>query len=296
MNRPCDFTNLYLPHKYNWNKYDNNIDKLFKSENIGYFDKAVLNGNDFFKERFSYINFTMLKQTKKVIIFLSNRNLLETISKNNHSHIQNRIKELGFDPKKFDMPYTFRYIYNHLFKLNPILQEKYERFLLKAKPNKDTQLICAQIRIGGYKHYYYRNYYDIISQPLDNAKRYWDIIRNEYIPKVKSDNYRIFVTTDNESVLKQAIKEFGQDYVVFNEGSFNHVDFIQNTGDDCTSVEKAILDFHSLQNCDMAVISRSQFGRIGLWNRLDPTKDVYQYNTDRKEFIKIKGFNDLHVI
>jgi hypothetical protein len=82
----------------------------------------------------------------------------------------------------------------------------------------------------------------------------------------------------------------------YDQGPFNHVDFLENTKDDCINSEKAILDFHSLQNCDMAVISRSQFGRIGLWNRDNPLKDVYAYNTDKEDFFKWKTFSDLHVI
>ena len=294
MNRPCDFTNLYLPNKYNWNKYDNNIDKLFQSENIGYFDKAVLNGDDFFKERFSYINFTLLKQTKKVIIFLSNRNLLETISKNKHPHIQNRIKELGFDPKKFDMPYTFRYIYNLLFKLNPNLQEKYERFLLKAKPNKDTQLICAQIRIGGHKHFYYREYYDYRPQFLNDTSNYWKHIREHFISKTKDNNYRIYISTDNEIARKEAIKEFGREFIVYNEGPLNHVDFVQNKNNDCSHIENTILDFHSFQLCDMAAISPSQFGMIGVWNREDSAKDVFMYEPSQRLFFQIKSYSEFH--
>ena len=97
---------------------------------------------------------------------------------------------------------------------------------------------------------------------------------------------RIFISTDNEQVHKDALTEFGSNLIVFNEGPFVHYDFLENTQEDCTSSEKSILDFHSLQNCDMAVISRSQFGRIGLWNRIDPLKDVYAYNNEKNLFYK----------
>ena len=44
------------------------------------------------------------------------------------------------------------------------------------------------------------------------------------------------------------------------------------------------------------VISRSQFGRLGLWNRDDPIKDVYAYNNEKDEFSKWTSFEDLHAL
>ena len=54
-----------------------------------------------------------------------------------------------------------------------------------------------------------------------------------------------------------------------------------NLGNDCSRVEKPILDFHFLQMCDKAVISQSGFGRLGTWNRADPLKDVFVFDGKR---------------
>ena len=62
-----------------------------------------------------------MQQKRKLIIFKSNRNLAESIAKNKNLNIYKRVKELGFEPEKVDMPYSFRYFYNHLFKLTPHL-------------------------------------------------------------------------------------------------------------------------------------------------------------------------------
>ena len=289
IDRPCEFAQLYEPNQVDWNGR--------RDLSFGYFDRIEITGDDYFKDRFSRANFTLMQQKRKLIIFKSNRNLAESIAKNKNLNIYKRVKELGFEPEKMDMPYTFRTIYNRLFKLTPRLKSKYEAFLGRAKPFNDSQLICAQIRIGGYKHFYYRNYFDIYSQKADNAKRYWSLIKEKFLPLVRPNgNYKIFITTDNENVHKDAIREFGTERIVFHEGPFNHVDFIENTNNDCTASEKTILDFHSLQNCDMAVISRSQFGRLGLWNRVDPLKDTYAYNTDKEEFFKWNSFSDLRAI
>lgn len=287
VDRPCNFDQLYEPNKVAWNGR--------RDERFGYFEQIEITGDDWFKDRFSRSNFTLFQQKRKLIIFKSNRNLAESIAQNKNPNIYHKVKALGFVPENIDLPHTFKYLYNHLFKLAPRLEEKYQKFLLKAKPTNDTILICAQVRIGGYKHFYYRNYFDLMSQKVENAQRYWNLIKEKFLANISSEKYKIFITTDNEQVHKDALREFGSNRVVFNEGPFNHVDYIENTNNDCTNSEKAILDFHSLQNCDMAVISRSQFGRLGLWNRDDPLKNVYAYNTDKEEFFKWRQYADLRV-
>ena len=47
----------------------------------------------------------------------------------------------------------------------------------------------------------------------------------------------------------------------------------------CSNVEKVILDFHVLQSCDIGVISPSGFGQLGISNRIDPTKDLYRFES-----------------
>jgi len=287
IDRPCEFDQLYEPNMIDWNGRRN--------ETFDSYDTIEIEADSAFKNRFSRLNFTLLYQKKKLIILNSNRNLAQSISKTVHSNIREKVKKLGFNPDKLDMPYTFKYIYNYLFKLTPHLNSKYKSFLARAKPNNDTKLICAQIRIGKHQHFYKANYIDVYAQSEENAKRYWKIIRENFIANISNQNYKIFITTDSEFVHTEAIREFGMDKIVFNEGPFNHVDFLENTQDNCFSVEKSILDFHSLQNCDMAVISRSQFGRFGLWNRDNPLKEVYEYN-EFDTFSKWYAYDDLRAI
>ena len=285
IDRPCEFDQLYLPNQVDWNG----------RRDLAFFDRVEITVDNAFKQRFAHVNFTLMQQKRKLIILKSNRNLAESIANNKHLNIYKRVKELGFEPEKVDMPYSFRYFYNHLFKLTPHLSAKYKRFLAKAKPFNDSQLICAQIRIGRHQHFYHRTYVDIYAQAESNAKRYWSLIREKFLFNL-GDNYKIFITTDNEYIHKEAVAEFGEDRIVFHEGQFNHMDFIENTQDNCTPIEKTILDFHSLQNCDMAVISRSQFGRIGLWNRVDPLKNTYAYNFENDQFEKWQSYADLHAL
>ena len=85
----------------------------------------------------------MLKQKKRMLVVTTNRNFLETIARN--PSYQSKLRALGFDPTRLDMPYTFGTLYRRLFKLTPHLQQKYEQFICRAKPTPTTKLICAQV-------------------------------------------------------------------------------------------------------------------------------------------------------
>jgi len=106
------------------------------------------------------------------------------------------------------------------------------------------------------------------------TKIFWKFIRNDLIAKLELKNYKIFITTDDEDVQKEAFDEFGSDKVVTNEGEILHIDRDVDNLNDCNRIEKTILDFHSLQNCDIGIAS-SGYGKMGLWNRKDPVKDLY---------------------
>ncbi len=77
------------------------------------------------------------------------------------------------------------------------------------------------------------------------------------------------------------MKEFGDEKVIRIDGVNSHVDK-EEINHDCTRIEKPILDFHFLQNCEKAVISeKSGFGQLGLWNRINPYEGVYVFRNNR---------------
>ncbi len=107
---------------------------------------------------------------------------------------------------------------------------------------------------------------------------------------VNAKKWRLFITSDMESIELEAIKEFGQDRVIRIEGVNAHVDRESNLNNDCTRIEKPILDFHFLQNCDKAIISKeSGFGQLGLWNREKPYEGVFYFKNDH--FYSIDDLN-----
>lgn len=110
-------------------------------------------------------------------------------------------------------------------------------------------------------------------------------------------SFRVFLTTDNAQVYADFKANYDANVLVHNDGPFNHIDYIPFSADptDCSTSEKAVLDFHCLAECDAVVISRSQFGRMGVWRRSQPSKDVYAYNTDLDEFVEIKDMRQFRL-
>jgi hypothetical protein len=210
-------------------------------------------------------------------VFLRNNiDWLDPFSKN--KHIRQRIIQLGFNPDEFKMQFLFKDWFNKLFKLNPILDKKYKYYLNLMKPNKHTKLICAQIRTEFLKK--------------EAANLFWNYIRNNFIKSKKFKNFNIFLTTDSIQIEIDGKKEFGDKLFIIN-GTFVNIDHTV-IRESPYEIEKAFLDFHMLQNCDMAIISESGFGKLRVWNRLNPNENLVTIN--KKQEIEIKNTtNDLFI-
>jgi hypothetical protein len=168
------------------------------------------------------------------------------------------------------------------------MQIKYDQFLSSHQINRNlkgkrTKIICAQIRIGGKRENVNNDFqYNHISV----TKYFWNYIRENFIAHLsnKSENFKIFLTTDTKQVEIEAIQEFGNKLMVF-PGFYTHIDKEKKNKNDCLRVEKTISDFHFMQNCDMAVVSQSGYGKLSLMNRDQPLKDLYIF--EKLEFHKV---------
>lgn len=119
------------------------------------------------------MDLSKIYENKKLLVIQCNRNFFETIARN--QYFRSHLMELGFDPKKFNMQYTFRYFYEKLFKLTPASQAKYEKYLKMAKPTIDTKMVCAQVRIGGHRDLQKElptKGNDFLFQPVTNTHKY----------------------------------------------------------------------------------------------------------------------------
>ena len=276
---PCSLTQLILPNKINWNSKltRNGQDlQLFTNQTRKYIYSI---DQKEYKVKFSRENILNFESKKDIIIVQNNVDWMSSFAKNNY--IKNQILHIGYSPEKFNLIYLFKDWYSDLFQLTPILQIKYDAIKQKATLTNSTQLICAQIRIGGRRP---NVKYDFEYNNLTATKLFWKFIRERFLTEINNESWKLFITTDTEKVEREAIEEFGSEKIIKIPGLFTHIDRESNLGNDCERVEKTILDFHFMQNCDKAVISKSGFGMLGLWNRNDPIKDLFIF--ENYKFIK----------
>jgi len=252
--KPCLLNHFFEPSIYFINKTIN-YDQASK--------KWYLNNEDF-RKSLSYLNAFNL--TSKYITIRNNLEWIEPLSKN--EIYKEKIKELGYTEKNFKIQFLFKNWYSEIFKLNKRLNEKYLKFLKKAKPRNKTKLICAQVRIGdaGGTQFMKRG----------NLKIYWNYMRTNFIKNLT--DYRIFLTTDTQDIVSEAIKEFGNEFIVTNDGPNNHLDLFSKLELNDEKLDKTFLDFHSLQNCHMAIISESGFGKLGVFNRNYPNENLAMFS------------------
>jgi hypothetical protein len=281
---PCPVEDMYDANQVNWLRGSAKLDSRTK-------------------ETVREINYSwehyQLMSTENIVEFVANSSSLLSILTGtmfmnafaNNPFLKDRIKELGYkELPKFKLQYVFHDWYNKLFKLKKETAAKYELMRQKVKKHiPGSKLICAQVRLGGVT---LGNKIDnVISKSNQTSQMFWKFMSNTFLSKLNDSNYMIYVTSDNEKVKHEAVDYFGADKVVTFEKTSFHFDMDFEQGGHyskerrrtiCESVQKILLDFHLLKECDMAVVSHSGFGLLGLWNRPDPGKDLYVFsNNDR---------------
>lgn len=248
--KPCLLTNMLEPNQIKWNHP--NFSELLKTKKV---EELYRVDHGYFKDQIKNFKLDDFKNRSSIIVIKNNLDWLEPIAANPNT--RSKLIELGYEPDKFKMQFLFHKWYSNLFKLTKNLDEKYQEFLKRAKPNKDSLLICAQVRIGGSREHVSN---DENFTQRNNTVIYWNHIRNVFIQN--NTNYMIFLTTDTKQIEDEARKEFGNDKIIINDGINAHLDRESNLGSNCSKIEKTFLDFHSLQNCDKAIISESGFGKF----------------------------------
>ena len=261
---PCQLDKMIEPNCIKWNM---SIPDLKNKSSI----ELKLVDNQNFKNSIKKIDLHSYLSNIDVINVYNNLDWTVHMSKN--LFIENKIKSMGYDPNKFKIQYLFFDWYKKLFNLNTELKKKFEDLKKKVKPTVNTELICAQIRTGGVRANH-KN--DLLFNKYEETKMFWSFINETFVKNYKK--YKLFVSTDSELVEKDAISIFGKENVILNEGLITHVDRELEKLNNCTKMHRTILDFHSLQLCDSAVISESGFGKLGLWNRKNPGQNLYLYS------------------
>ena len=264
INHPCSITNLLQSNEIKWDSEIEYEDKM-----TNYVINTIDNRNKF-TQNISNLDPDSFLNNYDIITIANNVDWTYYMVRN--KFLKKKIKNLGFNIHKFRLKNLMFEWYHKFFKLQPSLQEKYDQFLTKLKIENNAKLLCVQIRTGGIRSNHKR---DKLFNSYENTKKFWKFINKKFLNDSKIDNFKLFITTDNELVEKDAIKIYGKDKVILNDGPILHIDRDVHRSNDCKNAERTILDFHCLKNCDIGVISSSNFGKFGLWNRKNPTENLF---------------------
>jgi hypothetical protein len=268
---PCKLENYLVPNELTWNEMIPNYSDLSKYEFFIHYDYLFVN------YKLPTIDFTQFKPDIDVIIIRTGFNLIKhlTLNKNHHK----KIESLGYSVQEFNIESQLFYWYRKLFKLNDRLQDKYNQMLAESKPlgNNVSKLICIQARFG------IKNL-DTKFMPQSDSQLYWQFILNKF--NLNDDKSKIFITTDRQEVIDEAMQAFGREKVIaFKDRSFHiaHRKTIRDESE-CDKISELYLDFLLLSECNMGIISQSGFGMIGILNRKDKTDldNFYAYTNPKR--------------
>ena len=268
---PCNFSQLFIPNKVNWLANDYGLYSNMSKRKIVCKNRKNISVSDCIESFNAIVNNSFKEDIIKVTTNYNFINEFAIIFKEN-------IQSLGYSAEGFRLDKLFHKWYHDLFNLEPTLENKYNLILKQANLNayeNKPQIFCAQIRIGGTSEHVQG---DLQFNNRNVSKLFWDYIRKKFIKRATRLNqeWKLFVTSDREDVEIEAIEEFGSHKVIRIEGLNTHVGHEAKLGNNCSRIEKPILDFHFLQNCDKAVITNgSYFGLIGLYNRKKGLKDIH---------------------
>ncbi|XP_067687010.1 uncharacterized protein [Haliotis asinina] len=253
---PCNLTSFLTPNSVPWNEA--RFEVIRDDRSAGVYNEM---GKVSFISKSKTLNFTAwLKHD--IAYFLANLDYVDSL-KFNRVHW----KEFSWMENK-GRDQVFATAYKTLFSLSASLKEALSRFLSRAKPRGSSKLVWAQIRL-------FKN----PSNPNDNknprgatmqdVQKIWNFFRNFSDPSA----YKIFVTSDSETVMQQARKLFPSQ-IMESEGKVFHMELGTDRKSRCDGWKKVILDQHVLMSCDVLVLTFSGVGRVAAYVRGTP-KGLY---------------------
>ncbi|XP_067686686.1 uncharacterized protein [Haliotis asinina] len=253
---PCNLTSFLTPNSVPWNEA--RFEVIRDDRSAGVYNEM---GKVSFISKSKTLNFTAwLKHD--IAYFLANLDYVDSL-KFSRVHW----KEFSWMENKTRDQF-FATAYKTLFSLSASLKEALSRFLSRAKPRGSSKLVWAQIRL-------FKN----PSNPNDNknprgatmqdVQKIWNFFRNFSDPSA----YKIFVTSDSETVMQQARKLFPSQ-IMESEGKVFHMELGTDRKSRCDGWKKVILDQHVLMSCDVLVLTFSGVGRVAAYVRGTP-KGLY---------------------
>ena len=221
MTKPCNIKEFLQPNEVKWDM------DIPHDSNLSQFRFHIYWDQDFVKSDFKSINFLQFENEADVIIIRTGFQLIKQLTINPNHH--KKILSLGYKIEEFNIESRLNEWFSRLFKLESSVKNNYDAFLRDVGSN---DLVCAQIRLG-----------DSLQMPFasrNSTKLYWDLIRERFLPNL--GRYKLFVTTDSQDVISEALNEFGHEKLIaFKEHSGFHSDTLQEK--ECGKMKGILLDF-----------------------------------------------------
>lgn len=173
---------------------------------------------------------------------------------------------MGYKISEFRLEKVFKTWYKKLFKFTPELQEIYENSMKSfEKTNKDTKIICAQIRMGG------NQLKDPTFKLPKDLTLFWEFLKTNITDNIIDNNYKVFITSDNPDILNNTEHGIDENKIIFNQEASIHTDRTENKNN-----YGPYIDFDLLSQCDGGIMSHSGFGFLALLNNNnDKCSDFY---------------------
>ncbi|CAD5118173.1 DgyrCDS6904 [Dimorphilus gyrociliatus] len=258
MDRPCDIRQFLDPRDIHWNVTIPNKNWSKTSLSGIYGHKISLSRLQDLERKLTNKDITVARVN---IAQLGYIHLFATVK-----HFKNKLLEKGFTERQLQhltlLHFPLKYqVYDLLFKLKPYLQERKDNYL---KTFDKKPLICAHVRTGGGK-----------TIPGDSArgrmfgtKTLWAFLQEKLLFD-KFKDAKVFLATDNDAVREEFKKTFGHVGTEIS-GNIVHIDrwgsqkrTIHDKAAACHGMDKVLLDFEIMSECDLLVITwRSGFSTM----------------------------------
>ncbi|CAD5118174.1 unnamed protein product [Dimorphilus gyrociliatus] len=257
INRPCSLVHFLQPRYVQWD-----VDIPQNWINISFNE---INGYEISFDKLKDLDKSLRNQRNPVInIHIAQTGYIALFSK--VKFYRTRLLEKGFSESQLDkltfLHFPLKYqIYDLLFKLKPYLQERKDNYL---KTFDKKPLICAHVRTGGGKTIPG----DAARGRMFGTKTLWAFLQ-EKLQINKFKDAKVFLATDDDEVREEFKKTFGHVGTEIS-GNIVHIDrwksqkrTIHDKAAACHGMDKVLLDFEIMSECDLLVITwRSGFSTM----------------------------------
>ena len=276
----CDYSNYLVPNRYDWY-----LSKNFTPAS----NETVFNnhfGDSRLRDKMESTNLTEKFKLNKKYHFFSG-NLQFIINLKNNTMYKDQISWM----KDLNRADIYAAIYTRLFRLSDRLQSTLNHVLDQALPTRQHRLICVHVRLGEAAIQS-----DPIRMSIEKLPKVWAWIENQ----TRSDLDKVFVTSDSHKVVELAYNQTFGDRVISFPGAVIHSDKykearLRNKTLLCSGMERMILEYHTLMNCDILVKGHSGLSALASMVRgtnqglycLQKTGDIVPCKRDkfRPEFL-----------